>query len=136
MQLGGATAIAAAFPALALPPDRKDEPMTVTCFIRYQIDPHQRDAFGEYAANWGRIIPRCGGDLIGYFLPHEGTNDVAWGLIGFDSLASYEAYRGRLTVDPESQSNFRLATERKCILREERSFLQSVPGTFVSRPPR
>ncbi|RYY70126.1 MAG: NIPSNAP family protein, partial [Comamonadaceae bacterium] len=61
--------------------------MTITCFIRYQIDPFQRDAFRAYALNWGRIIPRCGGRLLGYFLPCEGTNDIAWGLIGFDSLA-------------------------------------------------
>src|ERR1700730_11549793 len=64
--------------------------MKITCFIRYQIDPFQRDAFKQYAENWGRIIPRCGGHLVGYFLPHEGTNDVAWGLIAFDSLAAYE----------------------------------------------
>ena len=63
--------------------------------FRYQIDPFQRDEFKKYAENWGRIIPRCGGHLIGYFLPHEGTNDVAWGLITFDSLSSYEAYRAR-----------------------------------------
>jgi hypothetical protein len=34
---------------------------------------HQRDAFKKYAENWGRIIPRLGGHLVGYFLPHEGT---------------------------------------------------------------
>ena len=61
--------------------------MTITCFIRYQIDPFQRDAFRLYAERWGRIIPRCGGHLIGYFVPHEGSNDEAWGLIAFDSLA-------------------------------------------------
>ena len=55
--------------------------MTITCFIRYQIDPFQREAFREYAEAWARIIPRCGGNLLGYFLPHEGTNDVGWGLI-------------------------------------------------------
>jgi len=66
--------------------------MTITCFIRYQIDPFQRDAFRDYAANWGRIIPRCGGHLVGYFMPHEGTSDIAWGLIAFDSLAAYERY--------------------------------------------
>ena len=43
----------------------------ITCFIRYEIDPFQRDAFKLYAKNWGRIIPRCGGRLLGYFLPHE-----------------------------------------------------------------
>jgi len=102
----------------------------IVCFIRYQIDPFQREAFEEYAANWGRIIPRCGGNLIGYFLPHEGTNDVAWGLIGFDSLAAYEAYRARLKADPEGRANFAAAQEKRFVIREERSFLLTVEGTF------
>ncbi len=104
--------------------------MTVTCVIRYQIDPFQRDPFRLYAENWGRIIPRCGGHLIGYFLPHEGTNDVAWGLIAFDSLASYEAYRARLRADSEARENFAMAESKRMILREERNFVQVVEGTF------
>ena len=83
--------------------------MTITCVIRYEIDPFQRDEFKKYAENWGRIIPRCGGHLVGYFLPHEGTNNVAWGLIAFDSLASYEAYRARLKSDQEARENFAMA---------------------------
>jgi len=75
--------------------------MVITCFIRYEIDPAQRAAFREYAENWLRIIPRCGGKLLGYFLPHEGTSYEAWGLISFESLAAYEAYRTRLRADPE-----------------------------------
>ena len=104
--------------------------MTLTCFIRYRIDPFQRDAFSAYAAAWGRIIPRCGGKLVGYFLPHEGTNDVAWGLISFASLADYEAYRTRLKADPEGRANFALATAQRFILSEERSFLEGVEGTL------
>src|SRR6202789_4009145 len=104
--------------------------MTVTCIIRYQIDPFQPDAFKKYAENWGRIIPRCGGHLVGYFLPHEGTNDVAWGLIAFDSLASYEAYRARLKTDTEARENFRLAQSKRLILCEERNFVEVVDGTF------
>lgn len=104
--------------------------MTITCFIRYEIDPFQREAFKEYAQNWGRIIPRCGGHLVGYFLPYEGTNNVAWGLIAFDSLASYEAYRGRLKRDSESLANFEMAQTRRLILREERNFVEVVDGTF------
>jgi hypothetical protein len=100
--------------------------MPLTCFIRYQIDPFQREAFRAYAENWGRIIPRCGGRLLGYFLPHEGTNDVAWGLVGFDSLADYEAYRARLRADPEGRANFELAQRQRFILREERSFCEAV----------
>ncbi|MEP6619389.1 MAG: NIPSNAP family protein [bacterium] len=104
--------------------------MGLACFIRYQIDPFQRDAFATYAANWGKIIPRCGGHLIGYFLPHEGTNDIAWGLIAFESLALYEQYRARLRQDPESRANFTFAQEKRFVLREERSFVEIVNGTF------
>jgi hypothetical protein len=100
--------------------------MTVTCFIRYRIDPFQRDAFREYAEAWLRIIPRCGGRLLGYFLPYEGTNDVAWGLIAFDSLAAYEAYRARLRNDDEGRANFEMAARGRFILREERTFLETL----------
>ena len=104
--------------------------MTIVCVIRYQIDPFQRDEFKKYAENWGRIIPRCGGHLVGYFLPHEGTNDVAWGLIAFDSLASYEKYKARLKSDPEAVENFTIAQNNRLILREERNFVEIVDGTF------
>ena len=100
--------------------------MALTCFIRYQIDPFQREAFKTYAVNWGTIIPRCGGALIGYFLPYEGTNDIGWGLISFESLAAYEAYRARLRADPEARQNFAFAQEKKFVLREERTFLETV----------
>jgi hypothetical protein len=106
----------------------------ITCIIRYQIDPFQRDVFKTYAENWGRIIPRCGGQLVGYFMPHEGTNDVAWGLIAFDSLAAYETYRTRLRSDSEALANFALAESRRIILREERNFVQVVEGTFHVDP--
>ena len=104
--------------------------MTITCVIRYQIDPFQRDAFAKYAENWGRIIPRCGGHLVGYSLPYEGTNDVAWGLIAFPSLAAYEAYKARLRSDPEARENFAMAQTKRFILREERNFVEVVDGTF------
>ena len=104
--------------------------MTMTCIIRYEIDPFQRDGFKKYAENWGRIIPRCGGHLVGYFLPHEGTNYVAWGLIAFDSLASYETYKARVKSDPEARENFAMAQSKRFILREERSFVEVVDGTL------
>lgn len=106
----------------------------ITCFIRYQIDPFQRDAFEIYAQNWGRIIPRCGGHLVGYFLPHEGTNDEAWGLIAFDSLAAYEAYRVRIRADAQGRENFATAQSKRFILREQRTFTAVAEGTF-SIPP-
>jgi hypothetical protein len=103
--------------------------MAITCFIRYQIDPFQREAFTRYARNWGQIIPRCGGNLIGYFLPHEGSNDVAWGLIGFDDLAAYERYRAALKADAEGRTNFEYARSLRLILREERTWLEDVDAT-------
>jgi NIPSNAP len=100
--------------------------MRIACVIRYQIDPFKKEEFRQYAENWGTIIPRCGGDLLGYFLPHEGTNDVAWGLIAFESLAAYEIYRARLKSDPEARKNFAMAQEKRLILREERNFVEIV----------
>ncbi|HUN77164.1 MAG TPA: NIPSNAP family protein [Steroidobacteraceae bacterium] len=105
--------------------------MMLVCMIRYQIDPFQRDAFKKYAESWGSIIPRCGGKLFGYFLPHEGTNDIAWALIGFESLAAYETYRARLREDAAARENFSYAVKQRFILREERSFLEGVPGTLA-----
>ena len=104
--------------------------MTITCVIRYQIDPFQRDGFKKYAENWGRIIPRCGGHLVGYFVPYEGTNDVAWGLIAFDSLGSYETYRARLKTDQEARDDAAMMQTKRIILREERNFVEVVDGTF------
>jgi hypothetical protein len=104
--------------------------MTITCFIRYELDPFQRDAFRRYAENWGRIIPRLGGHLLGYFLPHEGSNYEAWGLVAFDSLAAYEAYRARLRTDQQAKENFAYAQSQRFILREERTFTEVVDGTL------
>lgn len=105
--------------------------MSITCFIRYEIDPFQRAAFQAYAENWGNIIPRCGGHLVGYFLPYEGANHVAWGLIKFESLAAYESYRVGLKEDAQGRENFALAQAQRFILREERTFLEVVDGTFA-----
>jgi hypothetical protein len=98
----------------------------IACFIRYQIDPFKLEDFRQYAKNWGHIIPRCGGQLIGYFIPHEGTNDIAWGLIGFENLAAYETYRARLRTDAEAKENFKLAFNNRVVLREERTFVELV----------
>jgi hypothetical protein len=119
-------AVAAAVPTSVHGSAVGSAPMKIACFIRYQIDPFQLEAFKTYAANWGHIIPRCGGQLLGYFLPHEGTNDIAWGLIAFESLAAYEAYRARLKLDSEARENFALAQNKRLVLREERTFLEIV----------
>ena len=106
--------------------------MTITCAIRYVIDPFQREAFEAYARNWLSIIPACGGDLIGYFVPHEGTNNIAHALISFDSLAAYEAYRARLRADPAGAANFAFAQEKRFILSEQRTFLTPVTAELAS----
>jgi len=100
--------------------------MTVTVFIRYQIDPFKRAMFEEYAKRWLGIIPKAGGELLGYWMPHEGTNNIAFALISFESLAAYENYRARLRTDGDSVANFNFAEENKFILAEERSFLRKV----------
>jgi hypothetical protein len=104
----------------------KGNAMNVVCQIRYQLDPFKRAQFEEYSKVWLKVIPMCGGDLLGYFMPHEGTNDVAFAMIGFDSLAAYETYRARLKTEPESVANFNFAEREKFILREERVFLRPV----------
>ncbi len=100
--------------------------MTVTVFIRYQLDPFKRDAFEAYARRWRDIIPRCGGDLVGYWMPHEGTNNIAFALISFESLAAYEAYRARLRSDAQGIANFQFAENERFILAEERTFLRRI----------
>jgi hypothetical protein len=114
------------------PPRRpeRNTTMSIACFIRYQIDPFQKEGFKQYAENWRSIIPRCGGHLIGYFLPSEGTNDVAWGLIAFASLELYAEYKRRLLADPEARANLAMAQAQRLVLREERNFVEIVDGTF------
>jgi hypothetical protein len=100
--------------------------VAVTVFIRYQLDPFKRAMFEQYAKNWLSIIPRCGGDLLGYWMPHEGTNNIAFALISFENLVAYESYRARLRGDGEGMANFGFAEENKFILAEERTFLRPV----------
>ncbi|MEP7455628.1 NIPSNAP family protein [Phyllobacterium sp. SB3] len=103
--------------------------MPITCFIRYEIDPYQKDAFEEYARNWNEAIPRCGADLIGYYAPHEGSATLAYAAYNVENLAAYEAYRAKLMADPIGQANYAFAKEKRLIRREDRTFLRLVTGT-------
>jgi hypothetical protein len=103
-----------------------DGTVNVVCHIRYELDPFKQDLFERYASAWLDLIPAAGGRLIGYFMPLEGTNYEAHALVGFESLAAYEAYRARLRSDPGSVANFEFAAREKFILREERRFLRRV----------
>jgi len=98
----------------------------ITCFIRYEIDPFKKEAFAEYARNWGQAIPRCGADLVGYFGPHEGSATTAYGVYNIESLAAYEQYRARLMADPLGKENYEFASRERFILKEDRLFLKCV----------
>ncbi|HZC55560.1 MAG TPA: NIPSNAP family protein [Xanthobacteraceae bacterium] len=100
--------------------------MTITVFIRYQLDPYKRDGFEDYARRWLDIIPKCGGEVVGYWMPHEGTNNIAFGLISFADLAAYEDYRARLKLDGDGAANFAIAQKERFILAEQRTFLRQV----------
>lgn len=103
--------------------------MTLTCFIRYKLDPAKLELFRRYAENWAQMIPACGGNLQGCFLPHEGTNCEGWGLVSFTSLAEYEAYRRRLSED--AKENFAFACREGLILEEYRTFLAAEPHSYL-----
>ena len=100
--------------------------MAVTVFIRYQLDPFKREMFEQYSRRWLTIIPKCGGNLVGYWMPHEGTNNIAFALISFENLAAYESYRAKLRADSEAMANFSFAEDNRFILAEERTFLCQV----------
>src|SRR5450755_2759915 len=105
-------------------------PMIYHC-IRYTIDPHKLDDFEAYARKWmeGDIIRRCGGKPLGYFLPKKGLggpNNVALALIGFESLADYENYRGKLMDDSDARANLAEGEKSHCILVEERSYFYRI----------
>ena len=106
----------------------------LTCIIRYHIDPTRRDAFAQYARNWGAAIPRCGANLVGYFAPHEGSSTLAYGIYHIDSLAEYEAYRKRLAVDPLGRDNYAFAQAEKFIHREDRTWLTCVSHDLKDHP--
>jgi hypothetical protein len=110
--------------------------MTITVFIRYEIDPFKKATFEQYARNWGQAIPRCGADLIGYFAPHEGSATTAYAAYNIENLAAYEAYRARLAADPAGRENYAFAEKEQFIRREDRLFLRlaSAPHAALVRP--
>ena len=98
----------------------------VTCFLRYVIDPYKVSEFEACAKMWMPIVKRMGGTHHGYFLPHEGADNVAIALFSFPTLAAYEEYRSKVKSDPESQHALKTAEESRCIISYERSFYRPV----------
>jgi hypothetical protein len=98
----------------------------ITLCIRYTIDPRKLAEFESYAQGLAAPIGRCGGALVGYYLPTKfaGPTNIATALIDFPSLAAYEQYRKRLGEDPQNLEASRRADETGCILVEDRSLLK------------
>ena len=76
--------------------------MTITCFIRYEIDPFQRDAFAEYARSWLRIIdPKRPSPLASLMLEVSGAFDYVTGANGDAGSVGLRADGDDVTVDLE-----------------------------------
>jgi hypothetical protein len=100
----------------------------LTICIRYTIDIGKHDAFEDYARNWPEPIRRCGGELLGYFLPTKlaGPTNIAYALINFPDLGAYEKYREALLQDEGAKQNVAFADRIGCIQIEDRSILRQI----------
>ncbi|WP_136796072.1 NIPSNAP family protein [Desulfosediminicola ganghwensis] len=98
----------------------------ITCYLKYLIDPYQVEAFEQYARMWIPLVNKFGGNHHGYFLPHEGANNIAYALFSFPSLAAYEEYRLQITTDKDCLKAFEHAEKTRCIISFERSFMKPV----------
>jgi NIPSNAP len=98
----------------------------ITCHLRYIIDPYKLDEFEKYGKMWIPLVNRFGGIHHGYFMPHEGANNIAYALFSFPSLSDYEAYRTKTLTDFECLVAWGYAERTRCILSFERSFLRPV----------
>lgn len=100
----------------------------ITCYLRYVVDPFKIKEFEAYGKMWIPLVEKFGGTHHGYFMPHEGANNIALALFSFPSLAAYEAYRMKAATDPECQAAMRYYQETKCFMSYERSFMRPVFG--------
>lgn len=98
----------------------------VTCYPRYIFDPYKVEDFEQYAKMWIPLVNKFGGSHHGYFLPHEGANNIALALFSFPTLATYEEYGQKITRDPDCQQAFQHAKDSKCIISFERSFMKPI----------
>jgi NIPSNAP len=98
----------------------------VTCFLRYIIDPQKTDTFEEFGRRWIRLVNEAGGTHHGYFLPHEGADNVAYALFSFESLARYEEYRKLFATNEDFIAANRFKYDTGCVLSYDRTFLRPV----------
>ena len=106
----------------------------ITCYLRYVIDPFKVKEFEIYGKMWISLVEKLGGQHHGYFLPHEGANNIALALFSFSSLAAYETYRATAANDPECQAAMRYYQETKCFISYERSFMRPVFESLTTSP--
>jgi uncharacterized protein (DUF1330 family) len=97
-----------------------------TCYLKYIIDPYKTQEFEEYAKMWIPLVDHFGGKHHGYFLPHEGANNIAYALFSFPNLAKYEEYREKIQTDKNYLKAFKHAKKTRCIISFERSFMKPV----------
>ena len=98
----------------------------ITCYLRYIIDPYKIQEFEEYAKMWIPLVNKFGGTHHGYFLPHEGANNIAYALFSFPSLSTYEEYREKIKTDENCKKAFKYAEDTRCIFSFERSFMRPI----------
>lgn len=98
----------------------------ITCYLRYVIDPDKLEEFEAYARMWIPLVNKFGGTHHGYFMPHEGANNIALALFSFPSLAAYEEYRAKAAADEECQAVMKYYRETKCFINYERNFMRPV----------
>ncbi len=98
----------------------------ITCYLRYVIDPHKTKEFEHYGKLWIALVEKFGGVHHGYFLPHEGANNIAYALFSFAGLAEYENYRAKTANDPDCQAAMDYYEKTRCFLSFERSFMRPV----------
>ncbi len=100
----------------------------ITLCIRYTLDQNKYKDFEAYAKAWPEPIRRCGGELIGYFLPTKlaGPTNLALALINFPNLNAYERYRDTLMKDGDAKANVARIEASGCLLNEDRGFMQQI----------
>lgn len=98
----------------------------ITCYLKYVIDPYKINDFEIYAKMWIPLVNKFGGIHHGYFLPHEGANNIGYALFSFPSLALYEKYREKIKTDENCIMAFKHAEKTRCIISFERSFMKPV----------
>jgi hypothetical protein len=98
----------------------------ITLCIRYTFAPSHLGDLEAYVEAEQPVIERCGGRIVGYFLPTDfaGPTNEALGLIDLPSLAAYETYRQALLDDPLHQKNVARLQESGAAVAMNRSFIR------------